>query len=62
MEDNGLPRRHGAFTLLCVKPCEPDESSLAGPWNDSDNAPPPYCGMQWEPNAPEYNDDTDEEN
>ena len=46
-ETNGLPKRAPGFSILCMKPCDPDESSF-----DEYALPDPedrrVCGMQWE--------------
>lgn len=44
IQDNGRPRAHPDFTLLCV--------AQSGPCGDPspDNPDDQTCGMQWEPN------------
>ena len=50
LQDNGCSPTDPDLTLLCVKPCTPEESSL----DDFDRADPTdreKCYMQWEPNS-----------
>lgn len=56
MQDNGVSARHPDFTLLCVAPCGPDETSFTDPIEPEDGQY--VCGMQWSPNQ---EDDHDEE-
>jgi len=44
IQDNGLGWRDHDLTLLCVKPCDPSQSSLDDPAAD-------VCGCQWDPNG-----------
>jgi hypothetical protein len=52
--NNGADPRSVAYTLLCMKPCQPGESSFedADEWEQAEAAKGTLvCGMQWEPNA-----------
>lgn len=46
IEDNGCKPSDPRYTLLCVAPCKPDESSFDERFEDDDRR---VCGMQWEP-------------
>jgi hypothetical protein len=59
MEDNGCAADATDLTLLCKRPCTPEDSTyspgdlpVSAEW-PADDPVRFTCGMQWEPNDPE---------